>query len=270
MGANLNIDLRTVAASAVEWWREAGVDASIDEAPRNWLAAVEPAPVAARGAAAVAAVAEIIVPLPDTLAAFEAWRIGPDAPEAGWPGRPIAAQGSAASDIMVMIDLPEREDADTGILMSGAAGRLFDRMLAAIGLDRESIYLVPVCATRPVAGRVSPEIEDRLNEVARHHVLLARPKRLLLLGNAPSRALLGADATRARGSLHVVNLSSGQGPDMGNDVAMTQAVASFHPRFLLERPAAKAEAWKDLQMLIGSAEKTGLDKTGPEKSGGTT
>ena len=163
MGANQHIDLRTVAASALDWWREAGVDASIDEAPRNWLAPVEPVRAEVRGAAMAAAVAEII-PLPDTLAAFEAWRIGADAPEAGWPGRPIAAQGSAASDIMVMIDLPEREDADTGILMSGAAGRLFDRMLAAIGRDRESIYLVPVCATRPVAGRVSPEIEDRLKE----------------------------------------------------------------------------------------------------------
>jgi DNA polymerase len=253
MGANQHIDLRTVAASALDWWREAGVDASIDETPRNWLAPIEPVRAEARTAATTATVAEII-PLPDTLAAFEAWRIGPDAPEAGWPGRPIAAQGSAASDIMVMIDLPEREDADTGILMSGTAGRLFDRMLAAIGRDRESIYLVPVCATRPVAGRVSPEIEDRLNEVARHHVLLARPKRLLLLGNAPSRALLGTDATRARGSLHVVNLSGGKGSEGGTDIA-TQAVASFHPRFLLERPAAKAEAWKDLQMLIGELQK---------------
>ena len=42
MGANQNIDLRTLAASALDWWHEAGVDASIDEAPRNWLAAVEP------------------------------------------------------------------------------------------------------------------------------------------------------------------------------------------------------------------------------------
>jgi DNA polymerase len=261
MGADQNIDLRTIAASALDWWHEAGVDASIDEAPRNWLAAVEPVSAAPRAVGARTAVSEIIAPpLPDTLAAFEAWRVGPDAPEAEWPGRPIAAQGSAASDIMVMIDLPEREDADSGILMSGAAGRLFDRMLAAIGRDRESIYLVPVCATRPVAGRVSPEIEGRLNEVARHHVLLARPKRLLLLGNAPSRALLGVDATRARGSLHAVNLSGGKGTamDMGNDVA-TQAVASFHPRFLLERPAAKAEAWKDLQMLIGSPGTLGDD-----------
>ncbi len=257
MGADLNIDWQTAAASAIDWWREAGVDALVDEAPRDWLAALEPAKTAPRPGAAPAAVAEV-APLPATLDAFEAWRLGPDAPEAAWPGKPIAAQGDPASDIMVLVDLPEREDMDSGVLMSGAVGRLFDRMLAAIGRDRASIYLVPVCATRPVAGRISPEIEDRLNEIARHHVMLAQPKRLLLLGNAPSRALLGADATRARGSLHGFNLSGGK-ESAGSDDVTTQAVASFHPRFLLERPAAKAEAWKDLQMLIGIPEKSGGD-----------
>jgi uracil-DNA glycosylase family 4 len=248
MGADQNIDWRTAAASALDWWRDAGVDASIDELPRDWLAPVEtPKPV--RRTQAVAE--PVATPqLPDTLAAFEAWRTGPDAPEAGWPGQPIAAQGSSASDIMVLIDVPEREDAESGTLMSGPAGRLFDRMLAAIGRDRASIYLVPVCATRPTAGRIAPEIEERLNEIVRHHVRLAAPKRLLLLGNAPSRALLGADASRARGGLQVINLNGGKGSVGGNDVAV-QAVASFHPRFLIERPAAKAEAWKDLQMLIG-------------------
>jgi DNA polymerase len=201
-----------------------------------------------------AAITPVESPLPATLAAFAAWRAGPDAPEAEWPGQPIVAQGPATADIMVMTDLPEREDADSGVLMSGAAGRLFDRMLAAIGLDRTSIYLVPVCTVRPMAGRITPEAEQRLNEIARHHVMLARPKRLLLLGNAPSRALLGTDTLRIRGRLHGINLSGGKGPEGGNDVA-TQAVASFHPRFLLERPAAKAEAWKDLQMLIGKLEK---------------
>jgi DNA polymerase len=254
MGADQNIDWAMAAASALEWWRDAGVDASIDEAPRDWLAAVEP-PKPATRARIAAEPAAIVAPLPDTLAAFEAWRMGPDAPEAGWPGQPIAAQGPSSSDIMVLIDLPEREDSDSGVLMSGPAGKLFDRMLAAIGRDRDSIYLVPVCATRPIAGRIAPEIEERLNEVIRHHVMLAAPKCLLLLGNAPSRALLGADATRARGSLHVINLSGRRVSGESNDVATTQAVASFHPRFLLERPAAKAEAWKDLQMLIGKLEK---------------
>src|SRR3546814_8719157 len=74
-----------------------------------------------------------------TIDAFEAWRIGPGAPEAGWPGSPIATRGNPAADLAIVVDMPEREDGET--LLSGAAGVLFDRMLAAIGRDRSSVYL---------------------------------------------------------------------------------------------------------------------------------
>src|SRR3546814_16360651 len=82
--------------------------------------------------------------LPDAIDAFEAWRIGPGAPEAGWPGSPIATRGNPAADLAIVVDMPEREDGET--LLSGAAGVLFDRMLAAIGRDRSSVYLAPLCA----------------------------------------------------------------------------------------------------------------------------
>lgn len=254
MGADQNFTWAAYAATTLDWWQEAGVDASIDEAARNWLRPVSP-PGAAQPAKSVtefapAIAAAPVTPLPDTLAAFEAWRVGPDAPEASWPGIAIGAHGKADADLMILIDQSERDDADTGILMSGAVGRLFDRMLAAIGHDRSSIYLVAVAAKRPPAGRIAPDIELRLNEIAQHHVSLAAPKMLLLLGNAPSRALLGADAARLRGSLHAINAAEGK-----MAAIPTQAVASFHPRFLLERPSAKAEAWKDLQMLTGGMPK---------------
>src|SRR3546814_5964930 len=77
-----------------------------------------------------------------TIDAFEAWRIGPGAPEAGWPGSPIATRGNPAADLAIVVDMPEREDGET--LLSGAAGVLFDRMLAAIGRDRSSVYLAPL------------------------------------------------------------------------------------------------------------------------------
>ena len=240
MGADQNFDWNQAAASALEWWCDAGVDTVVGEEPRDWLARIAPA-AAATTEPAVAA----IDALPGTLAAFASWRVGPDAPEAGWHGKALAAQGDPAADILILIDMPEREDAETGVLMSGAAGRLFDRMLAAIGRTRDTVYLVPLCATRPAAGRIAPEIDGALSELAAHHIALAAPKRVLILGNAPSRALLGTDFLRARGGLRALNLK------VGTMVTELQAVASFHPRFLLEKPMAKAEAWKDLQMLIG-------------------
>ncbi|WP_242137171.1 uracil-DNA glycosylase [Sphingomonas sp. TREG-RG-20F-R18-01] len=246
MGADQNIDWQIAVASTLDWWREAGVDTLADELPRDWTAA--PAPVVRETKRRV--VAEAAVPvvqaLPATIDAFAAWRTGPDAPEATWAGSPIATSGNPQSAIMVITDVPDREDAESGTLLSGAAGRLFDRMLAAIGRDRNSVYVVPMCTIRPVAGRIAPEIETRLGELIRHHVAIVAPKRLFVLGNASSRALTGADVTRSRGSLQLVNVEVGQS---GASVAV-ETVASYHPRLLLERPAEKARAWKDLQMLI--------------------
>lgn len=247
MGANQNYDWHSAATSAIDWWIDAGVDASVDETPRDWLAAiVAPArPDRPRGAVVPSAEAPPVPKLPDTLDAFLAWRVSDAAPEASWPGAVVAPQGPVDAPLLVLVDVPEREDADAGTLLGGAAGRLFDRMLAAIGHSRASIHLVPLCAKRPVTGRIAPDIEERLGEIARHHIALAGPKRVLLLGNAPSRALLGADVAPARESLRVVNLTG------GNKAVTVEAVASFHPRFLLERPAQKADAWRDLQLLIG-------------------
>lgn len=241
MGLEQKIDT-AIGASALDWWREAGVDALIDEVPRNWLAS-EPPPVPLRPApvARAEAPAAPVLDFPDTLAAFEAWRLSDAAPEATWPGARIGAQGSAASGLMILLEMPEREDVPDKLL-SGAPGALFDRMLAAIGRDRASIYLAPMAVVRPISGRIPAEAEASLATLIRAQLRLAAPKALLIIGNAASRAVIGTDVARARGHLHAINHEGGEGS--------ATAVASFHPRFLLERPAAKAEAWKDLQLLI--------------------
>ena len=110
----------------------------------------------------------------------------------------------------------------------------------AIGLTREAVHLVSVCAKRPVSGRVGRADEARLSEVARHHVELVAPKRLLVMGDAASRAVLGTNVLQARGRSHELNHKGGT----------STVVASFHPRFLLEHPGRKREAWVDLQLLI--------------------
>jgi DNA polymerase len=67
---------------------------------------------------------------------------------------------------------------------------------------------------------------------------------VLALGNAASRAITGLDVANARASLRKVN----------HDGGTSEVVASFHPRFLLEKPVAKADAWKDLRVLMGGFE----------------
>lgn len=234
MGAEVPEDWRAAAVSVLDWWREAGVDLLVDESPRDWLAAPAPVLVAPVPSAAPAAAGT----LPASLVEFLAWRIGAEAPEAGWRGTALAATGPADAAVMVLVDCPDRED-EAGGLLAGAPGRLFDRMLAAIGLARDAVHLASVCAKRPLAGRLPGELEGRLGEVARHHVGLVRPRRLLLMGNAAARAVLSADTVRARGSLHPVGAQDG-----------TLAVATYHPRLLIDQPVRKADAWRDLQLLM--------------------
>lgn len=235
MGADQHFDWYGAAASALDWWADAGVDILVDDTPRDWLAPPPTAP------APVVDVAPAPAAMPDELAAFLVWRGGDAAPEAAWRGVTILASGPADATAMVLLDCPDREDGDEGRLLAGASGRLFDRMLAAIGLTRDEVHFAAVCVKRPVAGRLPREAEERLHDIARHHVGLVAPKRLLVMGNAASRAILGADLMATRGSLHLFAAKN----------ASVEVVASFHPRFLIEKPAAKAEAWRDLQLFKG-------------------
>lgn len=246
MGEMQIFDWNKAAASTLEWWDAAGVDVLTGDDPFDWLAAPEPAArppesrAAERPREAAAPAAPRPLALPPTLEGFLAWRTGADVPEAAWGGALIPATGPGNADLMILADCPERDDRDS--LFSGELARLFDRMLAAIGRSRADVHLAAVATARPIAGRVPREAMEALTEISRHHVSLVAPKRVLTLGNAASRALLSADAADARGRLHRLDLKGG---------TTTEVVASYHPRLLRERPVAKAEAWRDLLLLMG-------------------
>lgn len=241
MGGEPVQDWQKAAASALEWWRDAGVDMFVEDEARDWLARVPPpTPVIAAEAAVAAPVAEV---LPDTLEAFVEWRMGDAAPEAGWMTSRLAPTGPADAEWVIVTDVPEIEDSER--LMSGPAGRLLDRMLAAVGQSRESVYLMPLATARPVTGRIAPDDEPRLLELARHHLTLLKPAKLLLLGQSARRVLAETMGNSLTNPIRLVNHFG----------ANTVTVASYHPRFLLERPAAKSEAWKHLLLLSrGTAE----------------
>jgi DNA polymerase len=231
VGADQHLDWQA-AASALDWWVAAGVDVLVDDAPRNWLA--PPAPAVAPAAAPVVSGA-----MPADWAGYAAWRSGPHAVEHRWPGQWVVASGPADARLMVLSDCPDHDDVACGSLLTGEAGQLFDRMLAAIGLARDAVHLASVCAKRPTAGRVPPGEAAQLAGLARHNVALVGPAALLVLGNAASRAILASDAVPARGRLHSFDHGDRQVP----------VIASYHPRYLLEKPAAKAGAWADLRAL---------------------
>ena len=249
-----NTDWRQAAASTLDWWRDAGVDVLVEDVARDWFAApVLPGegrtPVAGRAGGGTVPIPGPGVrrkgELPTTWDGFLAWRHSADAPEADLRGVAVTASGPATAPLMILADCPDRDDEPAGALLSGAAGRLFDRMLAAIGLTRSDVHLAAVCTKRPVAGRMPPELVEQLHDCARHHVGLVAPQRLLLLGNAASRAVLATDTAHARGAVRTFTYQDGN-----HDGGSVGVIATHHPRALLEQPQLKAQAWKDLQMLV--------------------
>jgi uracil-DNA glycosylase len=220
-----------VALSALDWWVEAGVDTLVDEHPRDWLAAPAKASPAAAPAAAPAEAA-----LPTDLAAFRQWLLTHPGGHGAVADR-IDAHGDPAHGTVIVIDMPEREDRAAGRLLSGEIGALFDRMLSAIALDRDRIYLMPMAPARSLTGRLRPDEAAALARLVRHHLALAAPRRLLLLGDAPAQALLGQPAARARDQVHQLDL----------DGRLVLTVASIHPRLVHERADYRKPAWADLQ-----------------------
>ena len=223
--------------SVLAWWSEAGVDTWVEEAPRDWLRpaagdAPKPAPAAPEAADEA---------LPGQLDLFQAWLASSDRLAFAAPAAPrVCPAGDPASGLMMLADMPSGEDCSAGTLISGEAGRLFDRMLAAIGRDRGSIYLAALSCIRSPSGQLNSEAMKSCAALARHHIGLAAPRAVLLFGDSCAKALLGLSVPQARGRWHEIVTHAGP----------VKALATIAPRQLLESPRLKALAWADLQMLI--------------------
>lgn len=227
------------AVSALKWWADAGVDVLIDEEPRDWLRskakAAPPEPMPAADTER----------LPDQLHLFRDWLKASDALPFATPAAPrVCPAGDPASGLMIVVAMPEAEDCRADALISGAAGRLFDRMLAAIGRDRGSIYLAALSCLRSPDGQLRGDASTRCAELARHHIGLAAPRALLLLGDTCSKAMIGLATAQARGRWHEVATHAGS----------IRTSVTMSPDHLLRRPEHKAYAWADLQLLAEGLE----------------
>jgi len=219
------------ASSALRWWLEMGVDVATQEVPRNWFERTSnPAPVA-----------EPTEPqqVPDSFDDFRQWLAAATGPLASERSKPVLPHGVEGAEVMLLADPPGRDELTDGRPIGGEPALLMKRMLAAIGMEGKAYSANLSCFHSP-GGRLSPRQIEECAAVARRHVALAKPKRLLLLGDAPCRALLGKPLLQARGHVHKVE--------------GVRTVATFHPRHLLKRPSDKALAWKDLLLLTEETE----------------
>lgn len=153
------------------------------------------------------------------------------------------ADGNPAARVMIIGEAPGQEEDLQGRPFVGRAGQLLDQMFAAIGLSRtapdaeHALYITNVVPWRPPGNR-RPDAEEIALSLPflTRHVELAGPDVLVLMGNAPCKAVLNREGiTRLRG-----NWSEAFGLPV---LPMT------HPAYLLRNPIAKREAWADLLSL---------------------
>ena len=215
--------------SALAWWLEAGVDAAVQEDARDWLK--PPARIVPDEKAAPPTAPE--PPAHDTLAEFREWLATSDhLPMASRTGRRVLPQGSEQPAIMLLTEAPE----DSTGPLSGDAWELAKRMLAAIHIPVDAAYIATLSFFHAPGARMSAGDRDSLAEIARRHIRLVAPKRLVLFGDGPALALTGKRIAEARGHVHKVE--------------GVRTVATFHPQYLVNNPSNKSWAWKDLLLLM--------------------
>ena len=222
------------ARSALSWWLEAGVDAAIQEIPRNWL---KPAPLAEPAAPTADPVSNVAPPASETLAELQQWLASSaQIPLASATARRILPHGPEDAAIMLLSDSPALEDFTSGQPIGGDAWALMTRMLGAIGLTADQAYSASLSCFHTPGTRMTEQDRQACADIARRHIALAKPRRLLLLGDGPCLAMLGKRLIQARSHVHKVEGA--------------RAIATFHPRHLINRPLDKALAWRDLLLLM--------------------
>lgn len=152
------------------------------------------------------------------------------------------ARGSAKADVMLIGEAPGRDEDRQGKPFVGRAGQLLDKMLAAVGLDEQSVYITNTVYWRPPGNRTpTPEETEACAPFLAHQIALVKPKVMVLLGGAATKAMLQRNEgiMRLRGKWHSFRAGERDVP----------ALATLHPAYLLRTPAAKRQAWQDLLMI---------------------
>ncbi|MGH6826089.1 uracil-DNA glycosylase [Methyloceanibacter sp.] len=249
-------DTRAVQA-LLDWYRAMGVDEAVGEEPVDCFAAAAPKPAArpapevkmaarppriAPGAATPASTRGIGAKV-STLTELEALVAGFEGCSLRRTAKSLCfARGSAEARIMLIGEAPGRDEDLQGKPFVGRAGQLLDRMLAAIGLSEQHVYITNTVYWRPPGNRTpTPEEIEACAPFLARQIELLSPSVLVLLGGAAAKTILGVSEgiMRLRGKWLTYACA-------GRDLP---TLATLHPAYLLRNSAAKRYAWRDLLML---------------------
>jgi uracil-DNA glycosylase family 4 len=271
-------DPAPTVAQLLAFYLEAGVDCALAEAPVNRLAdpdiapaprpsvlqaseSAAPQPVRNFAAPAPAARGEA-TPAPEAAiqSAREAARTAPTLEVLrelleNFDGcalkstatRLVFADGNPRARIMFVGEAPGREEDIEGLPFVGRSGKLLDRMIAAIGLNRGNAYIANVIPWRPPGNRTpTPQETQICLPFIQRQIELVNPDVLVTLGNPSTQTLL---STREG-----IMKSRGKWVDYDTGTRTIRAIATFHPAYLLRSPSYKRMSWQDLRAIAKALE----------------
>jgi uracil-DNA glycosylase len=269
-------DRKVAARELLDFYREAGVDALLEETPTDRFASDQAsaapaarAEVARPKAEASAAATARSVPARERELASRAAAAVPTSPDAAVMAARAAAKSAASLEelramlerfegcalratatqvvfadgnpqarVMFVGEAPGRDEDIEGLPFVGRSGKLLDRMMAAIGLDRTSVYIANIVPWRPPGNRTpTPQESAICLPFTLRQIELADPDILICLGNPSTQTLLN--------SKDGILKTRGRWFSFHTGTREIRAMATLHPAYLLRQPLQKRLAWRD-------------------------
>ncbi len=149
----------------------------------------------------------------------------------------IFGTGRIDADVVIVGESPGPPDADSEKPFMGPVGDLLVRILAAIDLKREDVYLTNIVKFISQGDELTPEIIKFFTPYLVREILAIKPKIIISLGNTPTKALLNTkkSITQMRGEFY--------------DFHGVRLMPTFNPAYLLRDPTKKREVWEDMKMV---------------------
>ncbi len=154
----------------------------------------------------------------------------------------VFSDGNMESNIMIIGEGPGEKEDKLGKPFVGDAGNLLNKMLSAINIKRENVYITNVVNYRPPNNRKPTSAEiDRYSKFLKEHIILINPKIIILMGSTALEALFGKNLkiTKERGIWKEILL--------GKETFLS--IVTFHPAYLLRQPDQKKYSWSDLKEI---------------------
>jgi uracil-DNA glycosylase family 4 len=163
--------------------------------------------------------------------------------------RLVFSDGNPQARIMFVGEAPGRDEDIEGLPFVGRSGKLLDRMIAAIGLDRSRAYIANVIPWRPPGNRTpTPQETQICLPFIQRQIELVNPDVLVTLGNPSTQTLLQTREGIMR--------TRGKWFDYDTGTRTIRAIATFHPAYLLRSPSYKRMSWQDLRAIAKVLEQT--------------